>query len=419
MVLEEDAVKTNLDRIRKDIEELSRFNATPGHGLTRFSLTAEDRGAREYIRNELLKLGLEVYEDPAGSIFGRKKGANDNLPVIMIGSHFDSVKNGGNFDGPAGIVMALEIMRVLKENDVNTKYPIEFVGMIEEEGGRFGSGVFGSRAMTGSVPIGQLYSNKDEAGILMAEALRDFGFNPEEIKKARRNPKDVKAFIELHIEQGPVLEANAKDIGIVDFIVGINEFKIIIKGRPDHAGTTPMNMRADALSVASKIICKIDSYAKEAGEGTVATVGVLTVKPGAANIVPGEVTFTVDIRSKNANCIKEVKRKIIEDIYAKAKAANVKSEIIDMLDVNPVKMSEEIINSLEKNAKSSGFSYIKMLSGAGHDAMVMAAITDVGLIFVPSKDGRSHCPEEWTDYEDLQRGIEVIYNTILDLGEVI
>ncbi len=412
-------MKTNLDRIKRDIEELSKFNATPGQGLTRFSLTAEDKGAREYIRNELLKLCLNVYEDPAGSIFGRRSGSDDNLPVIMIGSHFDSVKNGGNFDGPAGIVMALEIMRCLEENNVKTKYPIEFVGMIEEEGGRFGSGVFGSRAMAGAVSIDQLHSNKDEASISMAKALRDFGFNPEAIGNAKRNPKDIKAFIELHIEQGPILESNNKDIGIVDFIVGINEFKVILKGRPDHAGTTPMHMRSDALSTASKVICKIDNYAKDTGEGTVATVGILNIKPGAANIVPGEVVFTVDIRSKNSDCINEVKNNIVEALNTETVASGVEVEIIEMLDVSPVKMSEEIIKSLEENSQTSGFSYIKMLSGAGHDAMIMSTITDVGLVFVPSKDGRSHCPEEWTDYEDLQRGIELIYNTVLDKGEAL
>ncbi|WP_432407580.1 Zn-dependent hydrolase [Wukongibacter sp. M2B1] len=412
-------MKTNLDRIKRDIETLSKFNATPGQGLTRFSLTAEDRGARKYIKNELLKLGLNVYEDSAGSIFGRRSGTDDSLPVIMIGSHFDSVKNGGNFDGPAGIVMALEIMRTLEENNIRTKYPIEFVGMIEEEGGRFGSGVFGSRAMVGRVSIEQLHNNKDEYGISMAKALHDFGFNPEEIKKARRNPKDIKAFIELHIEQGPILKSSHKDIGIVDFIVGINEFKVILRGRPDHAGTTPMHMRSDALSTASKVICKIEGYAREAREGTVATVGVLNIKPGAANIVPGEVIFTVDIRSKDSDCISKVKNNIVEALKNETDASGIELEIIEMLDVNPVKMSEGIIKSLEKNAQSNGFSYIKMLSGAGHDAMIMAAITDVGLVFVPSKDGRSHCPEEWTDYEDLQRGIEVIYNTILDKGEAL
>lgn len=412
-------MKTSFDRIKNDIVELGKFNSTPGKGLTRFSLTDEDRGAREYLKNELKKLDVDIREDAAGTLFARRKGEDDSLPVIMIGSHFDSVKNGGNFDGPAGVVMALEIFRALEGNKIKTKYPLEFVAMIEEEGGRFGSGVFGSRAMAGLVDYEQLKRNKDSEGISMAEAFEKFGFDPSKIASAARNPKEVKAFIELHIEQGPLLEKTKKNIGIVEFIVGINEIKIIIKGRPDHAGTTPMNMRADALSVASKVIASIDELPICENNGTVATVGVLEVKPGAANIVPGEVTFIVDIRSKNKDSIMNVKSKIIKKLDELVENTDVTYEMIEMLNVNPVKMNSEMLDLFKIKAEEIGFSYEMMISGAGHDAMVMAAVTEVGLIFVPSKDGRSHCPEEWTDYEDLQKGIELIYETIVQLGEEI
>lgn len=412
-----DYMKTNLERIKNDIIELSKFNSSPGNGLTRFSLTEEDRGAREYLRNELKKLDVDIYEDAAGTLLGRLKGIDDTLPVIMIGSHFDSVKNGGNFDGPAGVIMALEVMRTLHENNIKTKYPIEFVAMIEEEGGRFGSGVFGSRAMVGLVNYEQLKCNKDANDISMAEAFESFGFDPTKIETAKRDGKNIKAFIELHIEQGPILEKNDKNVGIVDFIVGINEFKVTLKGRPDHAGTTPMNMRADALSIAAKVIAKIDEYPTLENNGTVATVGVLDVKPGAANIVPGEVSFTVDIRSKDSQSITNVKSKITHSLESFTKDSDVSYEITEMLDINPVEMNHKIIQLFQNIASDKDFSYEKMLSGAGHDAMIMSAITEVGLIFVPSKDGRSHCPEEWTDYEDLQKGIELIYEVIIQLGE--
>jgi len=411
-------LKTNLERIKNDIEALSQFNSSPGLGLTRFSLTEADRNAREYLRGELKKLGLEVYEDAAGSLFGRRKGEDDTLPVIMIGSHFDSVKNGGNFDGPAGVIMALEIMRVLHENNIKTKYPIEFVAMIEEEGGRFGGGVFGSRAMAGLVDYEQLKRNKDENGISMAEAFEAFGFDPAKIKDAARLPESIKAFIELHIEQGPILESSGLDIGIVDFIVGISQTRITVTGRPDHAGTTPMHMRADPLSAAAHVISKISSYAVAEGNGTVATVGTMKVSPGAANIVPGSVTFTVDIRSKNNDNIEAVKSKIHKEFEALTKRTDISYEILDLLSVKPVKMDPQISALFEKSANKNQFTYKAMSSGAGHDAMIMGAVTSVGLIFVPSKDGRSHCPEEWTDYKDLQKGIELIYHTILELGEV-
>ena len=410
-------MNTKVDRIKKDIEELAKFNSSNDGGLTRFSLTEEDRLAREYLKEQLEKLDVKIYEDNAGTLFARREGTDPDAPVIMIGSHFDSVKNGGNFDGPAGVIMALEIFRALEDNKVKTRYPLEFVAMIEEEGGRFGSGVFGSRAMVGLVDYEQLERNKDKDGISMAQAFRDFGFEPEKVAEAKRNREDVKAFIELHIEQGPILENEGKDVGIVDFIVGINEFKVQVNGRPDHAGTTPMDMRADALGVASKVVAEIDSYPVPENNGTVATVGVLEIKPGAANIVPAQAIFTVDIRSKDEASISNVKKKIMDKLDALTKDTDVTYTVTEMLDVKPVKMNEEMVELFKESAEEKGFSYRNMLSGAGHDAMVMSAVTEVGLIFVPSKDGRSHCKEEWTDYDQLQKGIELIYDTILKLGE--
>jgi allantoate deiminase len=247
--------------------------------------------------------------------------------------------------------------------------------------------------------------------------MKEFGFDPDKIYDAVRKPEDVKAFLELHIEQGPILEAKGKDIGIVEYIVGINEIEVIVKGRPDHAGTTPMTMRADPLDAATQVIGKISTFAKEAGEGTVATVGVLSVLPGAANIVPAEVRFTVDIRSKKAELIKQVRENIEKSMAEAAELNGVQYTTTDLLNVPPVKLADDIIDKLNRYNDELGFKKELMLSGAGHDAMVMTKITDVGLIFVPSKAGRSHCPEEWTEYEDLQKGIEVACKTIIDIAE--
>ena len=409
-------MKTKLERIRNDIEQLAKFNATPGKGLTRMTFTKEDRGAREYIKEQMRQAGLEVFEDAAGTVIGRLEGEL-NGPVVMVGSHYDSVKNGGNFDGQAGVVTALEIARVIKENNLKSKYPVEFIAMIEEEGGRFGGGLFASRAMVGDVTRESLNTFKDSQGISIAEAMKEFVFDPDKIYEAVRKPEDVKAFLELHIEQGPILEAKGKDIGIVEYIVGINEIEVIVKGRPDHAGTTPMTMRADPLDAATQVIGKISTFAKEAGEGTVATVGVLSVLPGAANIVPAEVRFTVDIRSKKAELIKQVRENIEKSMAEAAELNGVQYTTTDLLNVPPVKLADDIIDKLNRYNDELGFKKELMLSGAGHDAMVMTKITDVGLIFVPSKAGRSHCPEEWTEYEDLQKGIEVACKTIIDIAE--
>ena len=238
---------TKLARIQRDIEELAKYNATPGQGLTRFSLTVEDRAARGYLRQQMQDCGLRVYEDAAGNLVGRREGELVDAPVVMIGSHFDSVKGGGNFDGPAGVSAALETARVLHERGTKTRYPIEVVAMIEEEGARFSASLYGSRSMAGQIDAVQLQERKDAAGISMYDALRDFGFNPDAIGMARRLPGSVKAFLELHIEQGPILEAEGLDVGIVQQIVGIHDMKVKLQGRQGHAGTIPMNLRADAI----------------------------------------------------------------------------------------------------------------------------------------------------------------------------
>jgi allantoate deiminase len=410
---------TKLERIKNNIETLSQYNATPAEGLTRLSFSREHQGAREYIKEEMRKCGLKVYEDNAGTIVGRLDGQLRDAPVVMIGSHYDSVRNGGNFDGPAGVISALEVARTIQENKLSLKHPVEVVAMIEEEGSRFGGGLFASRSMVGKVKRSDLDALKDNQGISIADAMRSFGFDPDKIQEAARKPESVKAFLELHIEQGPVLEHEGLDIGIVDYIVGISQVEITIMGRPDHAGTTPMNMRIDALNAASKVIYELSVAAEEEGEGTVATVGILNVAPGSANIVPGKVKFTVDIRSKNQLCIDNIIRKIEQMLKQASKEKQIGYEILEKLSIAPVRLNEKIQEGFSDICHRLGYSKKLMLSGAGHDAMVMASITDVGLIFVPSKNGRSHCPEEWTDYEYIQKGAELMLKEVLNLAEVV
>ncbi len=409
-------MKTNLERIKNDIERLSECNLTPGEGLTRFSFTKEDKCAREYLKSQLSELNVSIREDAAGTLIARREGEDENAPVIMIGSHFDSVKNGGNFDGPAGVVMALEILRTLDENDVTTRYPIEMIAMIEEEGGRFGSGLFASRAMVGKVTKEELQSSLDENGISMAKAMGDFGFDPSKIKEAKRDPKNIRAFIELHIEQGPVLENEGFEIGVVDYIVGIRQIMIVINGRADHAGTTPMNMRADSLNAAAKVMVRVEELANEVGNGTVATIGLLKLKPGSSNVVPSQTLFSIDIRSKSMDYINEVVNGV--EMYLNNLVdgnPDLSFEITDLLNVNPVAMSPEFNQLFHMKSQLLGLSAKTMLSGAGHDAMVLGEFVETGLVFVPSKNGRIHSHLEWTDYEALQKGIELVYESILEI----
>ena len=410
---------TNQARIQRDIEELAKYNATPGQGLTRFSLTAEDRAARGYLRQQMQDCGLRVYEDAAGNLVGRREGELVDAPVVMIGSHFDSVKGGGNFDGPAGVSAALETARVLHERGTKTRYPIEVVAMIEEEGARFSASLYGSRSMAGQIDAVQLQERKDAAGISMYDALRDFGFNPDAIGMARRLPGSVKAFLELHIEQGPILEAEGLDVGIVQQIVGIHDMKVKLQGRQGHAGTIPMHLRADALVAAAKAVARIAELAVEEGGGTVATVGWLSVKPGGFNIIPGEVEFSVDIRSGKRQHVDHVSRRIGEVLAEITDGTGVVAELSSLMNVAPVQMAESIVARQKAICERLGLKYRLMQSGAGHDAMVMAGISQVGLVFVPSLNGRSHCPEEWTDYAQLQKGAEVYLHTVMELAEVV
>lgn len=408
---------TNRARIQRDIEELAKYNATPGQGLTRFSLTAEDRAARGYLRQEMKGCGLSVYEDAAGNLVGRRDGELADAPVVMIGSHFDSVKGGGNFDGPAGVSAALETARVLHERGIKTRYPIEVVAMIEEEGARFSASLYGSRAMAGLIGLAQLQERKDINGISMYEALQEFGFKPDEIAAAERPAGSIKAFLELHIEQGPILEAEGLEVGIVQEIVGIHDMKIKITGQQGHAGTIPMHLRADALNGAAKVVAKIAELAVEEGAGTVATVGWMSVKPGGFNIIPGEVEFSVDIRSGKRQHVDNISRRIGEVLQEITAGTALTAELFSLMNVPPVRMAESIVTRQLAICERLGLRHRLMQSGAGHDAMVMAGITEVGLVFVPSLDGRSHCPEEWTDYEQLQKGAEVYLHTVLDLAE--
>ena len=409
-------MESRVERIRKDLEAMGAITATPGFGMTRFSFSPEDRRTREYIRKKMSEAGLTPYEDAAGNLFGSRPGTKAGAPAIMLGSHFDSVKNGGIFDGPAGVVMGLEIARVLHENGVETESPLEFAALIEEEGARFGGGLYGSRAMTGKVSREQLDSFRDRDGISISQALAGSGFSPDKISTAVRPKGSLKAFIEMHIEQGPILESEGADIGLVKTIVGITQQEVEILGRPDHAGTTPMDMRANALNAAAEAVLFLERAAREAGEGTVGTVGRLEVYPGGANIVPGRVFFTVDVRSVNQRKIEGIVAALGTFLKDLEDRHGVTATLKEKISVPPVHMSEEILGLFTREAEKRGYTMRPMQSGAGHDAMIMASVAETGLLFVPSRQGRSHCPEEWTDYGQIKKGVDVILGTVLALA---
>ncbi|MBQ5928203.1 MAG: Zn-dependent hydrolase [Oscillibacter sp.] len=410
-------MKTNIERIQKDIETLAQFSCVEGIGCTRFTYTKEFAQARDYIISEMKAAGLTVREDAVGTVIGRLEGKNPNAPILMTGSHFDTVKTGGRFDGPAGVTAALETARTLHDEGFVPECPIEFVALPEEEGARFGGGLMGSRAMCGKLTQAEVDTYKDWDGVTIAEAMKGYGLDPTKIAEAKRTPGEIGTFIELHIEQGPILENNRTDVGIVEAIVGLRCLNVTVTGRSDHAGTTPLNMRADTMLATAKAIVAGTEKAKELNDGTVVTFGRVETIPGAFNIVAKETNFNIDCRSRgieSVNTVIDVIRTSLERSVAENPGLSFEME--EKTSALPVQMKAEVQELLEKHAAELNISTRKMLSGAGHDAMIMGALCDVAMVFVPSKDGRSHVPEEWTDYADLQKGVELVYRTIKELA---
>ncbi|WP_152657227.1 Zn-dependent hydrolase [Oceanobacillus sp. CFH 90083] len=407
-------MKANQERIEKHIKNLSHFTATPNQGTTRLTYSEEDLQARTYIKEQMKAYGLEVREDGLGNIFGRLEGEKKDGPSVIVGSHFDSVPNGGDYDGPAGVVAGLEVAALFQENRVKPAYPLEIIAMVEEEGSRFGGGLMGSRGIAGYLQKDAIQQMKDKDGISVPEAMKKIGLDPS--LEMKRNPETIKAFLEMHIEQGPVLEEEQISIGVVESIVGLTQLEVTITGKAGHAGTTPMDRRSDALVTAANIIAKLPQIAIEEGEGTVATVGRHEVFPNGANVIPDKVVFSVDIRSSKEIHVKNVVQKV-KDVINSYEMDNIQTTVEQSLYMQPKELNKEIRSLLKDSCEQLDISYLTMNSGAGHDAMVLSDITDVGLIFVPSKEGLSHCPEEWTAIHELAAGVEVLYETTLKLTE--
>lgn len=405
-------MKASQERIEKHINSLSKYTATPNQGTTRLTYSEEDLQARTYIKEQMKTYGLKVREDGLGNIFGKLEGEKKDAPSVIVGSHFDSVPNGGDYDGPAGVVAGLEIAALFQENHIKPAYPLEIIAMIEEEGSRFGGGLMGSRGIAGYLQKDDIKQLKDKNGISVPEAMEEIGLDPS--LEVKRDPKTIKAFLEMHIEQGPLLEEEQISVGVVESIVGLTQLEVTISGKAGHAGTTPMDRRSDALVAAANIIAKLPQIAIEEGEGTVTTVGRHEVFPNGANVIPDKVTFSVDIRSSKEEHIKNVVQKV-KDFIASYEKDNIQAEVEQSLYMQPKELNQEIRSLLQASCEQLDISYITMHSGAGHDAMVLSDITEVGLIFVPSKDGLSHCPEEWTAIHELAAGVEVLYETALKL----
>lgn len=405
------------ERIRFDVERISRFNQTPGEGTTRFTYSAEDRGLRELLLCEMKKIGLKARVDAIGNIRARMDGRDNGLPPVMTGSHIDTVKNGGDFDGIAGVVAGLEVLRVMKESKYRPLHPIELVVFVEEEGPNFKFPLAGSRILTGMFPVEKLKDQRNAEGISMYDAAVRCGFKPDEMEGHLLKKGDIKAMVELHIEQSVVLDELLIPVGVVQAAAGRKWLEIEIGGDSNHAGATPMRFRRDPMAGAASIIAQVRNMVVNlANPATVGTVGRIVCYPNEPNVIPEKVAFTVDIRDTDPSGIEIVEsnlRHLTEDICGNQGLTH---SIRCLSETGPVEFSKPVVEAIETAAMEMGVPHMRMNSGALHDACIMAEITDVGMIFVPSIKGRSHCAEEATRYEDIALGADVLLGALMKLS---
>lgn len=408
-------MKVNRERLWSNIMNLAKIGRNEDGGMTRLSFTQAEQEAKAFVSDVMRQAGLAVYEDAIGNLFGIKEGKNPNAPAILIGSHIDSVINGGIFDGPAGVLSGVEVLHTLDEAGWQGECPIEVVAFTDEEGARFSTGMLGSQALAGQLTQEFLNDHKDADGVSIAEAMKAAGYDPLNIHEGRRDPSTMKAYLELHIEQGRVLEDRRRSVGIVTGIVGLRWLQLRLKGEAGHAGTTPMELRKDPLAAASTIIKYFEETVRKE-ERAVGTVGRIHVQPGGINIIPGEVELTFDIRdlsTETLDNIQSVMQKHI-DIVCEERGIGYECEVLHRIE--PATCSPHIIEAFNQATEAVGLEPFQLASGAGHDAMVMANLTDMGMIFVRSKGGISHNPQEWTDKEDLGDGADVLLRTLLKLA---
>ena len=405
------------ERLQKDFDAMAQFTGL-GEGINRLAFTDADWEGRQYIIDCMNDAGLDVEIDGFGNIIGYKIGTNPDLPVVMVGSHIDSVPNGGNYDGVAGVLSAIEVVRSIIDDGFEHEHTIAAVDFMCEESSRFGAATLGSKAMRGKLTLNDLHRLVDKQGISLYDSLKDRKLYPDAIESMAYN-RPVKAFIEMHIEQGKVLEHEQKQIGIVSGIAAPERFYVTIRGNADHSGATPMNLRHDALCGASKIILGIEEVTSMQEEPpVVGTVGIAEVVPGAMNVIPGSVKLGVDIRSISKVARDSVVFLIKELIDVIAEKRGLSYTIEHISKESPVSMHSSMIEEIKRAAKSLNIEYITMPSGAGHDAMHWTDVAPTGMIFIPCRDGISHNPAEFAAMDDIVAGAEVLENVIKNISLV-
>ena len=392
------------------IDKLAAISETPEH-LARIFLTKEHRAAADLILDWMRSAGMRAHLDAIGNVCGRYEGERPGLPCLMLGSHYDTVRDAGKWDGPLGLITAISCVADLHKRGRPLPFAIEVIGFADEEGVRFASTLLGSRAVAGTF-VESVLGTRDAAGISMRDALTQFGLDPHHIGAAARVRSELLAYIELHIEQGPVLEAQNLSVGVVTAIAGATRLAASLTGMAGHAGTVPMRLRRDALAGAAECVVAIEDFCKTDEGGLVGTVGYIHAAPGATNVIPGQVSFTIDIRAATDAHRKLAVADIVRQIEAIAKRRNLSLQLDVTHENRTVPCARWLRAQVAEAIAGEGFSVFELPSGAGHDGMAMIDIADVGMIFVRCRGGVSHHPDEHVELADADAGARVLLRLI-------
>jgi N-carbamoyl-L-amino-acid hydrolase len=405
----------NRERLLADLNAISRIGIGDRGSVTRLVFSVTELRSRQLLVHLMTQAGLKVHVDRIGNIFGRLESGSGG--AVLAGSHLDSVVHGGKFDGPVGVIGALEAVRTIKESDVALPCPIEAVCFVGEESSRFGFSTLGSSLVAGQVQMKDLTNAVDSRGTKLEDVLAGLGVYRDSLPSLRRDPKSVRAYLELHIEQGPVLEARKKKIGVVTAIAAPTRLRVVFTGQADHSGTTPMEMRKDALVAAAHLIAYVEEAARENSPmekgRVVGTVGAMKIEPGVINAIPGKTELSIDIRSITGKAKERVARAVAARAREIAAEREMKVEILPIRSEEPVDLDPALIHLIEELCKEKKLPYEVMPSGAGHDAMQIAKIAPAGMIFIPSSKGISHSPLEWTDPDDICLGAQMLLDAIV------
>lgn len=408
--MEKQKVMINGERLKDTIEEFANFGRTKNNGVTRLTLSDVDIRAREYFCNCCKELGMSVVYDDMGNIYGTLEGKDNSKPPIVIGSHLDSVKKGGRFDGALGVIAGLEVARTLVENNIKPSVPLTVMNITNEEGARFEPSMMSSGVLSGKFNKDVMLSKKDVDGVTFEEALNNSGY----VGKMDNRLKEATAFLELHVEQGPVLEREGLPVAVVESVLGMVCYEFTVNGESDHAGTTPMDMRKDSLFASMNIIQKARKELRGLDENLVFTMGRINAYPNIHTVIPNKVVFTLEARHKDPVIIQKVEN-IIAELTKIPESEGCTIQAEKLWDRQTVFFNEELCNKVEAACQSLGYAYKRMDSGAGHDAQFLASYIPSVMVFARSINGKSHCEEELTTWDDCEKGVNVLLETVLSL----